>query len=226
MIIDINPNYTVVENKPYREGLPELIEKGFTGFTIADYIENFVDAIKNNKTEKIRFFLDDKNRSYWDSVDSCPHYDGTFIVRPNSANLLSIKPKTELVHYALPLTKEGYQELGKRFGLISRNKPGLILNTELTAEQFGSHGVWNKLLQGNQVLQNEAAECLYKYYKEEKGLTKLFGVYLPSDQENPEERAWYLRNLVIRPFADARDNLDYDARFFGWRAQNLETKIE
>ena len=39
----MNINYDVVEGKSYREGLPELIEKGFTGFTIADYIENFVD---------------------------------------------------------------------------------------------------------------------------------------------------------------------------------------
>ena len=225
MIIDMNINYDVVEGKSYREGLPELIEKGFTAFTMVDYIENFVDAIKNNKQSRIKFFLENKNRTYWDSVDSCPHYDGTFIVRPNSANLLSIKPKTKLVRNALPLTKEDYLELGKKYGLISINKPGLILNTGLTAEQFRSHEVWNRLLQNNQDLQNEAAEYLFKYFGE-KGFSKLMGIYLPSSQENPEERAWCLRDLGIWPDADARDGLGYDARFFGWRAQNLETKVE
>src|SRR3989344_6177880 len=215
MIIDMNINYDVVEGKSYREGLPELIEKGFTAFTMVDYIENFVDAIKNNKTEKIKFFLENKNRTYWDSVDSCPHYDGTFIVRPNSANLLSIKPKTKLVRNALPLTKEDYLELGKRFGLIPINKPGLILNIGLTAEQFKVHEVWNKLLQNNQDLQNNVAEYLFKYFGE-KGFSKLMGIYLPSDQENPEERAWYLRSLDYRPFANAWYDLGIVARFFGW----------
>src|SRR3989344_4568927 len=101
MIIDVNPNYTVIENKSYREGMPELIEKGFKGFTMLDYVENLVDAIKTDNTNKLKFFLEDKNRTYWDSVDSLQYYNGTFIVVPNSVNLLKIKRDTEFVSGAL-----------------------------------------------------------------------------------------------------------------------------
>ena len=220
MIIDVNPNYIVVEGKLYREGLPELIEKGFTGFTIADYIENFVDAIKNNKTEKIKFFLEDKNRTYWDSVDSICYHKDTFIVRPNSPSLQLIKPNTPLIQGVLPLEKDGYSEFGKEYSIISREKPGLILDTQLTSEQFRTHEVWNKLLQGRQDLQNESAEYLFKYFGE-KGYTKIMGIYLPNSQEIPLERTWCLRYLDCRPDAVARDSLDSSARFFGWREKNF-----
>ena len=227
MLVDIDTNWDVKEGEPYNVGMPELVRNGFMSFTIMDFFENFVDAIKNKKENKLKFFLENPNRTYWDSRDAFVQYKDTFIIVPKLQHLHNIDKNTVLVNRVLPATQEYYQELADRHGLFIRSEPGLILNEQLTAEQYSIDKLWNKHLQGRQDLQDDVAEHVYKYYKDKEGWDKLFGLYLPSvNERNPEIRAWGLGDRDGGPYVYARGGLGGSARFFGWSApKNLEQEL-
>ncbi len=211
----LGKEYKFFNNGSYVNKMYELINTGFSPFSVADIMRARLETADSNDPSRKDFWLD----HYFDSVDGVAYLDDKIKLSHSVPALVNINPGAKLSNGALPLSVGDYGVLsGVEFSRRDLERAGL--NRPLSKDGVNAHPIWIFLAEGDKALLREYSASIFSEGKERFGYDEMMGIYLRDEQpESPVLRAWVVYDLLyFRSYAVGSDSLNDLARLVGVRS--------
>ena len=206
--------------------MPKLVGEGRAPLSVAGLMKRRLEVVDSpfEGLESAWIY------NYFDTGDAIyRHNEGRCKVVLDDKALRSLNPKSKLLNGGLALTEKAYDQ--GEGNVFSEKDLEKYTGRALKITEVQDNPIWLDLARGDQHLLKEYAAMIFAKAKKTYGYNENMGLYLPSTQEQPIMRSWYVGGLYGR--SDAGGNCDLgngDGRFVGVApealvAKNLEGKV-
>jgi hypothetical protein len=183
--------------------MPKLVAEARVPMNTSQLMQRRLDY-RNGPAEVKTAWMD----NYFDTGDAVVyHPNGDVKVVLDSQTLREMTPESQRNGGALVLGEDVYKALQGE--VFKKGKLGKV-NDSMSREDVKAHPVW-KVLARDQVLLNDYTDFIFAEGEERFGYDTAMGVYPGScGGDKPEMRAWYVRWLDNRSYANGRGDLTDD----------------
>ncbi len=208
--------------------MPKLIAEGRTPLSVNGLMNRRLEVLKSDNAELKAAWID----NYFDTGDGCSrNTNGNLKVVYDAKKLRELNSESKLPNGDILLGDSDYRKLeGPEFKKAVLDK---YAGRSLTKQEVLHNPLWLALAREDKSLLREYASKIFSEAKTRFSYNENMGLYLPSVQEKPIMRSWFVWGLD-----DGSDaNGDYDLGVAGSRlvgvtpgaqviAKNLEGKVK